>query len=61
MRKNSDEAQPTSEADEVPARENVKAVLLDRPIVFGLRIILRKYLTTGSLARAKFEAVSLEI
>jgi hypothetical protein len=31
---------------------------LDRPIVFGLRIILRKYLTTGSLERAKFEAVS---
>jgi hypothetical protein len=24
-------------------------MLLDRPIVFGLRIMLRKYLTTGSL------------
>jgi hypothetical protein len=33
----------------------------DRPIVFGLLIILRKYLTTGSLARAKFEAVSLDM
>jgi hypothetical protein len=29
-----------------------------RPIIFGLRIILRKYLTTASLARAKFGAVS---
>jgi hypothetical protein len=26
-----------------------KIMLLDRPIVFGLRIMLRKYLTTGSL------------
>jgi hypothetical protein len=31
---------------------------LDRPIVFGLCIILRTYLTRGSLARAKFGAVS---
>jgi hypothetical protein len=31
---------------------------MDRPIVFGSRIILRKYLTMGSLARAKFGAVS---
>jgi hypothetical protein len=30
----------------------------DRPIVFVLRIMLRKYLTTESLARAKFGAVS---
>jgi hypothetical protein len=29
-----------------------KAVL-DRPIVFGLRIILRKYLTTGTIGRSQ--------
>jgi hypothetical protein len=31
---------------------------MDRPIVFDLRSILRKYLTIGNLPRAKFEAVS---
>jgi hypothetical protein len=35
---------------------------MDRPIVFGLRIIIRKYSTTGSLlGRAKFGAVSTTV
>jgi hypothetical protein len=38
--------------------EKQQPLKIDRPIVFGLSIILRKYLTTGKLARAQFETVS---